>query len=165
MVVPAGARSIDSMKNIWLWILGGVALIGVLYLYLKRGTARNTPSQANPGTASNPAAWFGGWMGYTQNALAGGSATAQGAFSALNSLSNAFGINDGGNSDVSIGEALRVACNLPARVRAWQLTIAVTTIRITTFFDEQEIFFFDSSAGRSGDRLCSLAVASEAGAG
>ena len=103
MVVPAGARSIDLMKNIWIWILGGVALIGVLYLYMKRGTARNTPSQANPGTAGNPAAWFGGWMGYTQNALAGGTATAQGAFSALNSLSNAFGLNDGGNSDVSIG--------------------------------------------------------------
>lgn len=92
------------MKNIWLWILGGVALIGALYLYGKRGTAGGTPSLVNPGTAGNPASWFAGWMGYSKNALASGTAASQGAFSLLTSLSNAFGMNDSGRSvGVSVG--------------------------------------------------------------
>ncbi len=89
------------MKHLWLWLLAGAAAIAALWYYLTHKAAAAPTSAAstqNTGTAGGPAAWFAGWLGYSQNTMATTNSVSQSAFGALSQISNAFGLNDGGNS-------------------------------------------------------------------
>jgi hypothetical protein len=96
------------MKKYLLWIvaLGGLALAG--WYYVKKGSAAaatpaTSPAATNTGTATAANGWWPGLTGLVNNTLKTGNLNSQDAMNELASISNAFGLNDGGASGVSVG--------------------------------------------------------------
>jgi hypothetical protein len=92
------------MKKILWLILIAVGVIGAVYYFLTRKSAAAAATVATTGTQTGFAAFFPGWTGFNQASLTAAKANVTGYQSLLTSVSNAFGINDGGtNPGVSTG--------------------------------------------------------------
>jgi hypothetical protein len=93
------------MKHIFLWILGLLGFLAVVWYFLTRSGASGSSlgTVQTTGTQTTQAPWFPAWNGFTAQATQNVGASVSSAFSRLFSLSNNFGVNDGGrNPGVSI---------------------------------------------------------------
>jgi hypothetical protein len=98
------------MKNIfwWLFLPIGIIVLIIYYLYNKANSNSNTPSQNTvQNTTSSQLGiwqWFPLWDGFTSNSLRNQGAYQGGFMNLLSTVSNSFGVNDGGdNPGVSVG--------------------------------------------------------------
>lgn len=90
--------------TIFAFLAAGVLAVWYFFIRGKTSQPKNTGAVLTTGTAGAVSQLYTGWKGFTSASLQNQTATVNNTFGLLNSVSNLFGLNDGGNSGgVSVG--------------------------------------------------------------